>query len=81
MMLATTGGICEYYADKDMQPPVGMSDTFTIAQINDVKAYRCWNLSSVSKHGGIGIGTVELEIGKELSEREPWDFFSPEGER
>lgn len=58
------GGICEYCADKDVRSPVGMSDTLAAAQINNVEAKVTESVVRF-KQGGIGIGTVELEIGKE----------------
>ena len=42
-----------------------MSDTFTTAEINYVKAKVLESVIGL-KQGGIGIGTVELEKGKEL---------------
>ena len=43
-----------------MWPPVWMSDTFTAAEINNVKAQMSESVISF-KQGGIGIGTVKLE--------------------
>ena len=43
-----------------MWPPVWMSDTFTAAEINNVKAQMSESVIGL-KQSGIGIGTVKLE--------------------
>lgn len=48
-----------------MWPPAGVSDTFTTAEINDIEAKVSESVISL-KQGGIRIGTIELEKGKEL---------------
>ena len=48
-----------------MWPPVGVSDTFATAKINNIKAKVSESVIGL-KQGEIRIETIELEKGKEL---------------